>query len=300
MPDAVPLPDALLLDVHMPFSYWLERDLDHANPSFRPRVDIVQAYQAALLAEIASLGDDLKGHSIDGVFFSGGYLGLLGADGMRNILRAVRRHFTCADRLSVEGVTFPGSIDLYAASTYLDEGVRTLMFEVPTLSVREAVRLGLPNTLQALDKSLSVLQCYGLDGFGLRLLADVPGRNAGGWEYLLGQVNHYRPMHVEFVPEVGNTLGKPPKGLTDTISRLKIQGYREVTPGFLTRASQVPAFVPSRLKPLGGITRERLGVGLGAETIVDGYWTKNTANLQEYLAKSNDYRSLIKDIIVIK
>ena len=341
MPVAAPRADfgdtAVALDIHLPFSYWRERDFDHGGPAIRPNDALVARYTKALMAEIASLGADVgcggetagsqqaeaEGADASGpgaadagdagaadaaaprrivgsVFFSGGYLGLLYPDDFRDILRAVRRNFHVTERLAVEAATFPGSVDMYAASAYLDEHVGALMFELPTLSGRESRDLGLPIALQALDKTHNVLGSYGAGEFGLRLPVDVPGRTAETWRYLLGQINHYRPVHVEFV-----ALGTPEEqaaaladeGLAGLRSALATQGYREVAPDFMTRADTTPAFVAERMaRKAAGRSHEYLGVGLGAQTLTDGFWTKNTTDLQRYLACSDDYRTLIEAV----
>lgn len=333
----------MLLDIHLPFSYWRERDFDLGAPTARPTPPLVGAYARALAQEVASLGPELEGHEVDAVFFSGGYAGLLYPDTFRDLLRAVRRSFRCAGRLRVDGATFPGSLDMYAASAYLDEGVGSLMFEVPTLSGREAASLGLPNTLQALDKSLYVLESYGAARFGLRLPCDVAGRSREAWEYLAGQVNHYRPDHVELVGLAAGGSGGPdpadvPVGPDFFVSLLEKGGYREVplapgpagTPGrrFLTRVDEPPAYVeawraakeqdaggaaqaPARpgaacpsgpavtagpARPAGPTGPERVGVGLGAVTVLDGYLTRNTSDMQAYLKRAADYRQLLAEV----
>ncbi len=300
-----PVGGPLCLDVHLPFSYWRQRDLDHGDPAVSPKACPAGAYARALVAEIESLGADLagQGHAVAGVFFSGGYLGLLDPEDFRDILRAVRRAFTVAGRLRVEGVTFPGSVDMYAASAYLDEGMGALMLEVPTLSAREAAACGLPNVLQALDKSVYVLQSYGAAEFGLRLPADIPGRSRDTWAYLLGQVNHYRPMHVELSGGGASGGASEDEGRTLFERGLCDSGYRRVAgavPGrcLFTRASADPLFAclpgPAACgAPPAGVACERLGVGLGAQTCVDGFWTKSTTDFARYLAQAGDYRDLV-------
>ena len=315
---------SLALDVHLPFSYWRTCDFDHGDPVMRPRPGVVEAYARALMAEIASLGADVKGrgYEVGSVFFSGGYVGLLDPEAFRDILRMVRRSFDVSADLRVDAVTFPGMMDMYAASAYLDEGVKGLLFEVPTLSAREAAALAVPNTLQALDKSVYVLQSYGAAEFGLRMPVDVSGRSVETWEYLLGQVNHYHPAYVELVglsacdgPEApdgqgkaaGNLLslngGKAPQGKaigdggrTAFEMGLAKAGFKQVAcdargRALFSRLEEGPA--PAPFGYASGPATERLGVGLGAETILDGFWTKSTVDMKGYLAGASDYRNLI-------
>lgn len=300
MTEDAPFTAPLTLDVHLPFSYWRERDLDHDGPALRPREGLAGAYARALMAEIASLGADVgeSGLMVGGVFFSGGYLGLLDPEDFRDILRAIRRAFTVTACLRVEAVTSPGSVDMYATSAYLDEGVGALMLEVPTLSAREAAQLGLPNVLQALDKSIYVLASYGAGQIGLRIPADIPGRTPQTWAYLLGQVNHYRPVHVELV---GGS--RADESRTAFEGGLLSAGYRRVAGldsrrAVFTRAADDPLFprVTRGFEAARTYRTPQLGVGLCAETTIDGFWTKSTADMGVYLANAGDYRALIRQV----
>ncbi len=296
MTQDAPRTTPLMLDVHLPFSYWRERDLDNGDAALRPQDGLVHAYARALMAEIASLGGDVRdcGLAVGGVFFSGGYLGLLDPEDFRDILRAVRRAFAVTQGLRVEAVTAPGSVDMYAASAYLDEGVGALMFEVPTLSARESAELELPNVLQALDKSTFVLASYGAAQPGLRIPADIPGRSAQTWAYLLGQVNHYRPAHVELVGGA-----RTDEGRASFEDGLLAAGYRRVggAPGrtVFTRAAEEPLFprLTHGYEQAHAAHAPQLGVGLGAESAIDGFWTKNATDMGTYLANATDCRTLI-------
>lgn len=288
----------LTLDIHLPFSYWRQTDYDLDAPASRPQAASVLRYTRAVEAELASLGADVKGtgHVVGSVFFSGGYLGLLDPDDMRTILCAVHRCFDAAPKLRVEAVTFPGLLDMYAASTYVDEGLGAFMFEIPTLSAHEAEKTGLPNVLQAMDKSLNVLLSYGAGEFGMRMPGDVPGRTPATWEYLLGQVNHYSPLHVELVglPQEGPSA----EGLAAFRAGLERVGYRQAaaSPSRLVFSRLVadPAYAAVACADQ---KTERLGVGLGAVTVMDGFRTRNTTDFDRYCRQSADYRNLIEDVV---
>lgn len=308
------------LDVHLPFSYWLDEALDRKCPALRPSDRLVASYAAALIAEIESLGADLGESAplVGSVYFSGGYLGLLDPEAFRDVLRAVRRSFpVAASGLEVDAVTFPGSLDMYAASAYLDEHLGALMFEVPTLSAEEARETGAPNALQALDKSVYVLRSYGAAELGLVLPTRLPGTGAGGrteeaWRYIAGQISHYQPAHVELVEprgsddaaggagEDGQGEGALPMdvqakaGATVLTGLLRERGYREVDPGFFTRNDEPPAFVRTRQARRGG--GDYLGIGLGAESRTGGFYTKNTCDLRRYLANASDCRKILDEV----
>lgn len=277
--------EPILLNVQLPFSYWLERDPETDAPLVRPDGRLLARYLDALCQEIRSLGEDMDDVTVGAVHFAGGYMSLLSPDEFLAVMAALHRSFRFAKKPQVSGVLFPGSLDMALISVYSDVGVAPLMFEVPSLLARECDRLALPNALQALDQTVFLMQNFGVSDFGLRLPIGIEDRNAGAWRFILGQIRHYQPLCVQFVDVSGGHVAEHP-AFGEIKQELAQQGLVERAPNLLC-AGNTPRFAQA-----GAC----LGIGLGAVSQLDGYETRNTTQLDAYMAASGDYRRLIVSV----
>ena len=274
------------LNIHLPFSYWLATDPVTGAPLTKPSPRGIALYMRALERELESLGEDLREHEIDSVYFAGGYMSLLDSDEFAALMAAVHRSFRLTKDVQIAGTVFPGSLDMALVSQYHNYGVGPLMFEIPSLLARECERLRLPNALQAMDHTVYLLQSFRTGGFGLRLPIGLPGRDEGIWKHIFGQINHYQPMHVAFFDVSGGAATEHP-AFEETKEALRALGLREVAPLLFTAAKETPRLA---------LAREFAGVGLGAPSRLDGFFTKNTGDMGVYLARSGNYRDLLVSV----
>lgn len=273
------------LIIHLPFSYWQRRDGETGAPLQRPEERAQAAYLSSLMREMRSLGADLEDCEVNAVHFAGGYMSLYTADEFEQLMACIRKSFVLAEDVQVSGVLFPGSLDMALVSVYKNADVSPLMFEVPSLHARECEKLHLPNALQALDKTAYLMQNFGVSDFGLRLPIGIAGREEGMWRYMLGQIYHYQPRHIEFFCQNGEAIEES-DGFEAVKAQLRRAGFQEAATNFFTMADAAPRFALCK-------AAEYAGVGLGAVTKLDGFMTRNTADLRSYVMGSADYRTLI-------
>ena len=273
------------LTVRLPFSYWQQHDEETGAPLHKPEERVLAAYLQALLREIRSLGADLEDIVVDSVHFAGGYMSLLSPDEFGEAMACIRRSFPTAPDMQVSGVLFPGSLNMALISANKNYRVGPLMLEVPSLIARECDRLHLPNAMQALDKTVYLMQNFGVNDFGLRLPIGFEGRDEGMWQFILGQIHHYQPLHIAFADVSGGTVAEPP-AFDAVAQRLVEEGFTRLTQNFFTAMKAPPRFALSA-------QREEAGVGLGAVSRLDGYITRSTTDIKRYIAYSADYRQLI-------
>lgn len=174
-------------------------------------------------------------------------------------------------------------------SCYRNHRIGPLMFEMPSLMMRECEQLHLPNALQALDHSLYVMQSFQESDYGLQIAVGIPGRDAGVWRHIVSEALRCSPAHIAFFslnPEMDEGEGFQ---LAQTL--LHKAGYRQIAPRLLTRAQQEPRYA----EVLRG-EKPAASVGLGAVSDVDGFVTRNTQNMKTYLQQSADYRNLLVSV----
>ena len=278
--------DTIALRVCLPFSWWRTRDAETQMTLIKPEKNGVPAYAAALCREIESLGRDMQECRVDTLWFDGGYMGLFMPEQLEAILAAAHRSFHLTEDVQISGTVFPGSLDLAMISCYRNHRIGPLMFEMPSLMMRECEQLHLPNALQALDHSLYVMQSFQESDYGLQIAMGIPGRDEGVWRHIVSEALRCSPAHIAFFslnPEMDEGEGFQ---LAQTL--LHKAGYRQIAPRLLTRAQQEPRYaeVLRGEKPVAS-------VGLGAVSDVDGFVTRNTQNMETYLQRSADYRNLL-------
>ena len=281
--------DTIALRVCLPFSWWRTRDAETQMTLIKPEKNGVPAYAAALCREIESLGRDMQEYRVDTLWFDGGYMGLFMPEQLEAILAAAHRSFHLTEDVQISGTVFPGSLDLAMISCYRNHRIGPLMFEMPSLMMRECEQLHLPNALQALDHSLYVMQSFQESDYGLQIAMGIPGRDAGVWRHIVSEALRCSPAHIAFFslnPEMDEGEGFQ---LAQTL--LHKAGYRQIAPRLLTRAQQEPRYA----QVLRG-EKPAASVGLGAVSDVDGFVTRNTQNMKTYLQQSADYRNLLVSV----
>ncbi|MCI8565207.1 MAG: hypothetical protein HFI39_02645 [Lachnospiraceae bacterium] len=280
----------LQLRIQVPFSWYREEDRFGGFPLWRaPDPGLVHAYAQALKREIEASGDGMEDVTIAAVRLGGGIAGILPAREIEDLMRTIRRTFSVDKQAETLLTLFPGSLDLNVVNTYRQAGIRRLLFEVPSLVTRECRELGFPETLPALDMTNYILQSMRFAGFGLRVMSGIAGRTEERWENILWQIFHYNPQFLEFYPlkEAVDDKEQYPQ-LT---KRLRAAGYEQAAARrFVRRGFSVLNFEMER------DAAEYLGIGLGAESRMDGYYTKNTTDMRTYLAGNGDFERILTDI----
>ena len=280
---------AIELHLYLPFSYWLARDPETGAPLRKPDARAVAQALQALCAELDSMKEDYADCEVTAIRFRGGYLSLLDAEDLSRLLQRVRRAFRVRKDCPISGPMFPGQLDMQMIALYRDEQVSPLLFELPSLSFRECERLGFPVALQALDKTVYFLENFNEGEWGLRLPIGIEGRDADYWQFLLGQLYHYRPTYLQFFSIAPERAEHP--AFAEICAELQTHGYRRAAENVFSLAENVP---PLLLDPAPGV--EYVGAGLGARSFIDGYRVRNTADPARYFQNCRDYRKLIEKV----
>lgn len=277
------------LHIHLPFSYWLDRDPDTGAPLQRPTEQTVAEVLRCLAAEMNGMREDYDDCLITAIRFFGGYLSLLDAEDLKRLLIVMHRAFHVQSGCPIGGTMFPGHLDMEKIALYRDRHVSPLMFEVPSLSFRECERLGFPIVFQALDKTVFFLQNFQEGEWGIRLPIGIAGRTEESWRYMLGQIYHYHPKYLEFFRLDPDLIEDP---AFDVIcADLLEHGYRRASDTLYAFSDSIPLLLRAP-----GAAVEFAGVGPGAESRIDGYLAKSTADWEVYRKNASSYRSLITTV----
>jgi len=270
----------------MPFSYYLGRDLDCGSPVIRPRPDLRDAYAKALEAEVRGLAKELEDTVVDAIFFTGGYMSLLRPAQFDSLMNVISRRLTLSEDVEIGGWLFPGSVDKTLMESFGRVNAGPLMFEVPSLLPEECEKYKLPNTVTALEHTVDYLRQTGFSNYGLRILAGIPGRTLAAWGQIAEGIGRLEPAHLDFT--IVDPAADNGQGFEVCLKKLEELGYRMYAPICLTKAEKAPRYPEYRKKDA-----EYLGIGLAAESRLDGFWSKNTGNVDLYLRESSNYQRIL-------
>ena len=275
--------------VHLPFSYWLVQDPQTAVFLKKPASRDLEEYLACITAEISSMKEDFADCEVTAIRFQGGYLSLLEAEDLNRLLITIHRSLSVRKDCPVNGIMFPGHLDMEKFSVYQNRKIKPLIFEVPSLSFKECQRWKYPVTLQALDKTVYFLQSFREEEWGLVVPIGIPERTENTWQYLLGQIYHYHPKYLLFQsihPDMTED-----SAFDMVCLHLQEHGYQK-GPGLCFSLSEE---VPPILQMPTPET-EYLGAGIGAKSRIDGFRVHNTSDWETYKKQSFYYRRLITEV----
>ena len=276
------------LHIQLPFSYWLDRDPESGIALQKPDERSVADYLMSLAKEMGSMKTDYQDCQVTRIRFMGGYLSLLDAEDLERLLILIHRSFSVCENCPVNGVFFPGQADMEMISCYRNHNVSPFLFEVPSLSYNECKAMGYPMAMQALDKTVYLLQNYSESEWGLRLPIGMAGRSKSSWEYLLGQMYHYSPKYLQFFRLSTDT--QEDLGFAQICSDLESHGYCRIAENLYATEEVSPAFV------IPEPDTEYVGIGLGARSRIDGFLVANTADPALYKSRCVSYRKLIANV----
>ena len=275
--------------VHLPFSYWLGQDPQTEVLLKTPTSQGLLEYLACLSGEISSMKEDFEDCEVRSIRFQGGYLSLLDAEDLNRLLITIHRSLSVQKHCPVNGIMFPGHLDMEKFSAYQNRKIRPLIFEVPSLSFNECRRWKYPVILQALDKTVSFLQSFREEEWGLYLPIGIPGRTQTTWQYLLGQIYHYHPKYLIFQsihPEM-----KEDPAFDLVCSHLQEHGYNKGSGFYFSLSKEIP-----QILRMSSREAEYLGAGIGAKSRIDGFLVRNTSDWAVYKKMSSCYRRLITEV----
>lgn len=279
------------LGITMPFSNHLHQDMLFRVPLLcHPLPKQAAQYADALCKEIANCANDLTDCCIDSVRFILGDVDFLDPESFRQLMACIRRNFEVLSDAEITAMAFLSyqnrQQEAEALRAFAEENV-FLMLDTPSLIEQECKAYLYPYHRLGLQNLLESMATTGLKDFGMVLLGDSEYRNTEDWEYLLQEILQYKPLYLEI--EMGDKNWKS-EGLSIFKAGLASGGYAAYAENCYGYNGKKPRYV---LQPKD---MEYLGVGLGARSCMDGYYTENIMNLQSYIAAAEYYEHIIAKI----
>lgn len=272
---------SLQMSVSIPFtavacpSHWNTARL--YSSSDRPSV---ARYVQALLREIELNGQDTPKLSLHAIRFDGGNIGALNDGQLRMIMEALQGAYAVSPDAEITAIATPGFYHRVPLTAMAEYGVQVLM-DVPCFDPKECRRHHI-----AYKGSLSFgdITDHGIRVYGIRMLKGLERRTAGQWNIAFDGLMRCQTDVIELV-DTG--VAQDADAYAAFCARLHAEGYTMRSPDYFCRRAMRYCREKDTLDAY-------LGVGLGACSLSDGFFTRSTDCLETYIAAGGDFSRLCK------
>lgn len=272
----------LQLGISIPFSYAnaVDRQTNVALVHGARR-GLIDGYVRALSREMENLSADTDRVRVNAVRFVGGYIHMLDEKRLGLLLETLSRCFHLAEDTELTGIVSPGFYNNYPFESMVLYGIRAIM-DVPSFDVKECQRHAVAYKAAL---SFADVEEHGVKVIGVRTLKGLDRRDARQWEAAYAGLMKHNPSIIEFVD---TQIQQDSFLYGETLRRLEEAGYTQyqpdclglITPKYRLRTEDLPQY---------------LGVGLSAACRFDGYYTRNTDDLNAYISADGDFSKLYKE-----
>lgn len=275
-------------------------------------LDALPGYIAALRREVQASASDLADRTVTAVWVGGGIAGHLFDEALGDLLQDMRRWYTFAPDAEVTLKIHPGMFSAETLNTCRRGRVTRVSVEYATADPFESEALGRFLPPSVMDTTQLVLGGAPALRRSFDLLTGAPGQTQATLRRTLETVLRYGPDHVALYPfrlEEGSAYAashRQNEAADQASLRRRLPGGPEAdalyafAAGWL-REQGFAEYLPGRFALPGGESRflqqeaagcEQVGFGAGAETRLDGVYSRNTADIALYTRCAPDPRRL--------
>ncbi|MEE0468377.1 MAG: radical SAM family heme chaperone HemW [Blautia sp.] len=267
-----------------------------------------EQYVNALLSEIESYRDFVKGYRVSTIFVGGGTPSVLRPKQMERILQKIYEVFELEKRPEITIEVNPGTVDEEKLQCYKANGVNRLSMGLQSVKDEKLRLLGRIHTYQEFAESYELARKVGLDNISIDLISSVPGQTLQEWKEELEIAAVQNPEHIsvyQLIIEEGTPFyekyAEHPELLPDEETSREIYLW---TGRFLKEAGYEQYEISNYAKP-GKESRHNLkywergdylGLGLGAASMVRNIRMSNTKDMKTYLERCDKPKTMREDV----
>lgn len=267
-----------------------------------------EQYVNALLSEIESYRDFVKGYRVSTIFVGGGTPSVLRPKQMERILQKIYEVFELEKRPEITIEVNPGTVDEEKLQCYKANGVNRLSMGLQSVKDEKLRLLGRIHTYQEFAESYELARKVGFDNISIDLISSVPGQTLQEWKEELEIAAVQNPEHIsvyQLIIEEGTPFyekyAEHPELLPDEETSREIYLW---TGRFLKEADYEQYEISNYAKP-GKESRHNLkywergdylGLGLGAASMVRNIRMSNTKDMKTYLERCDKPKTMREDV----
>lgn len=248
------------------------------------------AYMAALKRELLSWEGELEGYEVCALHLLGPSATVMSPDLLGDLLKTAREILPMAHGAELSVDTHPVTVGTPSLTGLAAGQPNRMELMMRSGSDEELRALGCVHSMQQVKNAVLFFNRFHVNNFGLTVDLGAPGQTAQSFHNTLHACTIIRPAHIHLqTPDVRDAEGMPDEETRFSLYRagcafLAQEGYRQYTAADFCLPEHECRYTLSLLEGAA-----RLGLGLGAVSLLDGYLTRNTNNPAIYFAHAGDF-----------
>ena len=157
---------------------------------------LLDGYLDAVCSHIREAGTLAPGYLVDTIYFGGGTPSFFGADGMAEILTAIRKSFDVAHDAEITFEANPDSVSDRLLRRLRSEGFNRVSLGIQCDDDEILKKIGRPHSYEQAVHAVQRIRKLGFRNLSLDLMYGLPGQSLQDWERTLQNVLKLMPEHI--------------------------------------------------------------------------------------------------------
>lgn len=157
---------------------------------------LIDGYLDAVCDHIKEAGELAPGYKVDTIYFGGGTPSYFGADGMAEILTAIRRNFDVDNNAEITFEANPDSVSDRLLHRLRAEGFNRVSLGIQSDDDEMLKKLGRPHTYAQAVTAYQRIRKAGFRNVSVDLMYGLPGQDLTDWQETLDNILRLLPEHI--------------------------------------------------------------------------------------------------------
>ena len=292
--------------IHIPFC--VRKCLYCDFLSFACDKDARERYMEALYKEIKAFSRHLGEIEVSTVFIGGGTPSVVDTALLERVIEALKENYSVKADAEITMELNPGTVTADSLKNYKAMGINRLSMGLQAWQDRLLKTLGRIHTAEKFKESFLLAREEGFDNINVDIMLSLPGQTMEDVKETFENVISLSPEHISAYSLIVED-GTPFKDMFESgkfeeidedfdrniyrfsCEMLEKNGYKRYEISNFAKKG-----FESRHNSLYWRTDEYIGFGLGAHSYFNGERYHNTADMERYIALSEDHESIKEDV----
>ena len=292
--------------IHIPFC--VRKCLYCDFLSFACDKDAQERYMEALYKEIKAFSRHLGEIEVSTVFIGGGTPSVVDTALLERVIEVLKENYSVKADAEITMELNPGTVTADSLKKYKAMGINRLSMGLQAWQDRLLKTLGRIHTAEKFKESFLLAREEGFDNINVDIMLSLPGQTMDDVKETFENVSSLSPEHISAYSLIVED-GTPFKDMFESgkfeeidedfdrniyrfsCEMLEKNGYKRYEISNFAKKG-----FESRHNSLYWRTDEYIGFGLGAHSYFNGERYHNTADMERYIALSEDHESIKEDV----